>query len=207
MYIYILFLHALIPLISSSSLLHHFTSQEIVDFHKTNNIVLMFYFNEQNTTHLPLFNEYATLVDKYKDSKRNYTFGYIDSYLDRQLLKFFRLQNQNDTGFIIYIFAEDLFYFEESITDISQIEAMITNMENRNINWYSTGVIERIFDFIAGKRLGRRAYTYFTIIVSVIALVVYVSANIWSRQVEKSMKQQQQQQSKVQQQQKHMKSD
>ena len=84
---------------------------------------------------------------------------------------------------------------------------MIRKMENREINWYSTGVIERIFDFIAGKRLGRRAYTYFTIIVSVIALVVYVSANIWSRQVEKSMKQQQQQQSKVQQQQKHMKSD
>jgi ABC-type branched-subunit amino acid transport system permease subunit len=75
-------------------------------------------------------------------------------------------------------------------------------MENREINWYSTGVIERIFDFIAGKRLGRRAYTYFTIIVSVIALVVFISANIWSRQVEKSMKQQ----SKAQQQQ-HMKSD
>ena len=208
MYIYILFLHALIPLISSSSLCQHFTSQDIINFQGTKNIVLMFYFNEQNTTHHSLFTQYTNLYDKYKNIRSNYTFGYIDSYLDRQLLTFFRLKNVNDTGFIIYIFAEDLFYFEESITEVSQIEAMITNMENRKINWYSTGIIERIFDYIAGKRLGQRAYTYFTAIVSVIAIIVYVSANIWSKQVEKSLKQQEQQAKTPQQQQsKHMKSD
>ena len=207
MYIYILFLHALVPLISSSSLCHRFTAQDIIDSQGTHKIILMFYFNEQNTTHHALFDQYTSLVDKYAQIRSNYTFGYIDSYLDRKLLSFFRLKHANDTGFIIYIFAEELFYFEESLTDVSQIEAMIANMENRNINWYSTGLVERVFDYIAGKRLGRRAYTYFTAIVSVISVVVYVSVNIWSRRVEKSIKQQTPQGPKTQTPQQHIKSD
>jgi hypothetical protein len=121
MYICIALLHALIALISSSSLCQHFTAQDIINFQGTKNIVLMFYYNEQNKTHHGLFDEYTHFVNKYKDIKTNYTFGYIDSYVDRKLLSFFRLQNANDTGFIIYIFAEELFYFEESISNISQI--------------------------------------------------------------------------------------
>lgn len=172
--------------VSSSSIYHHFTIDEIVDFQNSNKIVLMLYYNEDNNTHQVVFDEYKKLVDRYVDIRENYTFGYVDSVKDAKMLRFFKLKEKEGIGFIVYIFKEELFYFEENVTDISQVEDIIGRMERREINWYSNGVVERIFDYIAGKRLGQKAYTYFTIIAFVTSVVIYVSVNIWAKRMEKN---------------------
>ena len=108
----------------------------------------MFYYNSFNPTHQALFIEYKSLIDNYNNKRTNYTFGYVDSYLDSKLLEFFNLQCKNDSGFIVYRFKEELFYVEENITHVSQIENIIMNMEIKKINWNSNGILEKILNYI-----------------------------------------------------------
>ena len=146
----------------------------------------MFYYNSYNSTHQALFTEYKSLIDNYIDKRANYTFGYVDSYLDSKLLEFFNLQHKNDSGFIAYRFKEELFYLEESITHISQIENIIMNMEIKKLNWNSNGILEKIMNYITGKRLGQKAYTYFTFFVCVVSIVVYTCMNVWAKRMERN---------------------
>lgn len=180
------FILFLFPFISSSSIYHHFTSKELSHYHRSNKTVLMFYYNSFNTTHQALFIEYKSLIDNYINKRTNYTFGYVDSYLDSKLLEFFNLQLKNDSGFVVYRFKEELFYVEENITHVSQIENIIMNMEIKNINWNSNGILEKILNYITGKRLGQKAYTYFTFIVCVASIVVYTFMNIWAKRMERN---------------------
>ena len=146
----------------------------------------MFYFNSDDPTHQELFTEYKALIDNYIHKRANYTFGYVDSYLDSKLLEFFKLRSRNDSGFIVYRFKEELFYVEENITQISQIESIIMNMERKKINWNSNGILEKIMNYITGKRLGQKAYTYFTFFVCVVSIIVYTCMNVWTKRMERN---------------------
>ena len=114
------FIFSFFSFVSSSSLYNHFTAKELSRYHKSNKTVLMFYFNSDDPTHQELFTEYKALIDNYIHKRANYTFGYVDSYLDSKLLEFFKLRSRNDSGFIVYRFKEELFYVEENITQIDK---------------------------------------------------------------------------------------
>lgn len=159
----------------------------IDSFEKEKAILFIIYLNPSNNTQLNLLNEFSNYKNKYS----NITFCFIDSKNDIRLIKFFKLKNINDSGIIIYNFKNHNFYVHEEISNVKNMEVILNNLNLNKINWNTNSIIERIFYFITGKRYGKSADTYFSIILFIFSLLVFTVVNYYIKKFddEKTKKQ------------------
>ena len=178
---YALSLCVLSYILCTSNEIKKLSIKDITKYHKTDTTLLLMYLNPLNFTHKALLDSFNNI----KLSYPNYTYGYVDSVNDQNILNFFKLKDLNDTGLVLYRFFDEYYYYEENIHNASQIIEFITQVEKGTVNWYSNSLIERIFEIVTGKKYGKKAHTYFSFAVCIISIIVYTAVNVWAKREER----------------------
>lgn len=178
---YALSLCVLSYILCTSNEIKKLSIKDITKYHKTDTTLLLMYLNPLNFTHKALLDSFNNI----KLSYPNYTYGYVDSVNDQNILNFFKLKDLNDTGLVLYRFFDEYYYYEENIHNASQIIEFITQVEKGTVNWYSNSLIEKIFEIVTGKKYGKKAHTYFSFAVCIISIIVYTAVNVWAKREER----------------------
>ena len=152
--------------------------------YKKENIALI-YINPKNFTHKLFLKEASDYL--LSNPVENYTFGYLDINEDEKMLYFFKIQNLNESGIIIYKFSNKEYYVEEGVNTIKELEVIFDKIKNKKLNWSSNSIIERLFFVLTGKRLGKEAHNYFSFGLCIIATLIYIILNIWSKRQDRIM--------------------
>ena len=154
-----------------------------VEYKKEN--VALIYINPKNFTHKLFLKEASGYL--LSNPVENYTYGYLDINEDEKMLNFFKIQNLKESGIIIYKFSNKEFYVGEGVNTIKELEDIFDQIKNKKLNWSSNSIIERLFFVITGKRLGKEAHNYFSFGLCIIASLIYMSVNIWSKRQDRIM--------------------
>lgn len=148
---------------------------------KHKDTLVMLYLDPKNYTQHFFLEDLSMIMKSYP----NYTFGYIDTNKDSQILSFFNLKNTKTIGFIIYNFKKDEFYIEEDIKSKDTIIDILSQIDKNKLNWMTNGIVERIFEALTGKKYGKKAHTYLSFIICILSIVYYTIMNIIRKRKER----------------------
>ena len=171
--------------INCAKKLPRLTRREILDTEKKKENIGLIYINSRNISHKFFMEEVSGYLANHQMEK--YHFGYLDIVNDKNLLDFFKIKNERDSGIIIYKFGNKNYYVGEGINHLDQVIDIFEQIEKNKLNWSTNSLIEAIFFFITGKRYGKEAHSMFSFGICIISILIYMGTNIYFRRQERNM--------------------
>lgn len=151
---------------------------------KKENVALI-YINPRNFSHNLFLQEAADYFAS--NPLEKYTYGYLEIEEDKKMLEFFKIKKLKESGIILYKFGKKEFYVGEGINTLKELDNIFEQIRNNKLNWSSNSIIEKLFFVVTGKRLGKEAHNYFSFALCIIATLIYISVNMWSKRQDRIM--------------------
>ena len=170
--------------INEEKIIEKLTLEKINKFYETKNILFILYTNPNKTENILILKNLYSIQNKNK----NFKFSFIDIRTDSKMLKFFKIENINKTGIIIYNFKNRYFYINENINNNNvneTINNIIIEINNNKINWNTNSFLEKILFLFTGKRFGKKIKDYLFFITSLFFTIFYTIYKIYLKRKER----------------------